>query len=78
VRASTAVIEDRFTGERVELKAAVVVDAGPRLPDEQVWIDSGAFALRAGDAVAPRTIYEAVLEGRRVALQLEALPEGRL
>ena len=42
-----------------------------RLPDEQLWIDSGAVALRAGDAVAPRTIYEAVLEGRRVALALE-------
>jgi len=28
----------------------------------QVW--------RAGDAVAPRTILEAVLEGRRVALEL--------
>lgn len=78
VRASTALIEDRFTGELVELKAAVVVDAGPRLPDEQLWLDAGARHLRAGDAVAPRTIYEAVLEGRRAALQVEGMPEGRI
>ncbi|MGZ4716382.1 MAG: mycofactocin system FadH/OYE family oxidoreductase 1 [Acidimicrobiales bacterium] len=77
VRASTAVVEDRFTGELVELKAAAVVDAGPRLPDERLWLDAGARHVRAGDAVAPRTIYEAVLEGRRAALQLEAMPEGR-
>ncbi len=71
VRATTALVEDRFTGELVELKAAVVVDAGPRLPDERLWLESGADHLRAGDAVAPRTIYEAVLEGRRAALTLE-------
>jgi 2,4-dienoyl-CoA reductase (NADPH2) len=78
VRASSAVVEDRFTGELVELEAAAVVDAGPRQPDEQLWLDSGARHLRAGDAVAPRTIYEAVLEGRRAALQLDALAEVRV
>jgi len=71
VRAASAVVEDRFTGERIELKAAVVIDAGPRLPDDQLWNAAGARHPRAGDVVAPRTAYEAVLEGRRVALALE-------
>ena len=76
VRASSAVVEDRFTGELVELKAAALIDAGPRLPDEQLWLASGARHLRAGDAVAPRTVYEAVLEGRRAALQIEGMLEA--
>ena len=72
--ASCAVVEDRFTGDTVTLKAAVVVDAGPRLPDDALFEAAhagGAHVTRAGDAVAPRTVYEAVLEGRRAALALE-------
>ena len=60
-------VEDRFTGERRELKASVLIDAGPRLPDENLWKASGQRHARAGDDVAPRTIYEAMLEGRRAA-----------
>ncbi len=71
VRPDGAVVEDRFTGERIDLAAAIVIDAGPMLPDERLWIASGRRSVRAGDAVAPRTIYEAVLEGRRVALDLD-------
>ena len=56
-------IGDRFTGRRRTLTCAAVVDCGFRLPDEPL---PGAFA-RAGDCVAPRTIHEAVLEGRRAA-----------
>jgi len=70
VRAAAAMVEDRFTGELIELKAAVVIDAGPRLPDDDLWLATGARHDRAGDAVAPRSISEAVLEGRRVALGL--------
>jgi mycofactocin system FadH/OYE family oxidoreductase 1 len=56
-------LEDRFTGLRRAVAAVAVVDCGYRLPD-----DSRADAiLRAGDCVAPRTILEAVLEGRRAA-----------
>ena len=66
------VVEDRFTGDRQELKAAVLVDAGPRLPDDRLGDATGHRHARAGDAVAPRTIYEAVLEGRRAALALES------
>jgi 2,4-dienoyl-CoA reductase (NADPH2) len=69
-------LEDRFTGERRVLAVAALVDAGHRLPDDRLWRDSGERLLRAGDAVAPRTIYEAILEGRRRALDIERLPTG--
>jgi 2,4-dienoyl-CoA reductase (NADPH2) len=56
-------LEDRFTGERRRVAAAAVVDCGYRLPDEP----RADTALRAGDCVAPRTLHEAILEGRRAA-----------
>jgi hypothetical protein len=56
-------VDDRFTGRRRTITCAAVVDCGFRLPDDPL---PGAFA-RAGDCVAPRTILEAVLEGRRAA-----------
>jgi NADPH-dependent 2,4-dienoyl-CoA reductase/sulfur reductase-like enzyme len=68
VTAGSAVVEDRFTGAQRTIAAAVVVDAGYRLPDDDLWRATGRD--RAGDAVAPRTIYEAVLEGRRAASAL--------
>ena len=49
---------------------ALCVDAGFLLPEDALWRASGGRQPRAGDAVAPRTIHEAVLEGRRVALAL--------
>lgn len=73
VAAGDVDVEDRFTGERSTLKAAVVVDAGYRLPDDQLWRDTGERLARAGDAVAPRSVYEAILEGRRAALAVEAV-----
>ena len=33
--------------------------------------------LRAGDCVAPRTVYEAVLEGRRAALAIDTACSAR-
>jgi 2,4-dienoyl-CoA reductase (NADPH2) len=56
-------VDDRFTGRRRTLSGTAVVDCGFRLPDDPL---PGVFA-RAGDCVAPRTIHEAVLEGRRAA-----------
>jgi hypothetical protein len=47
-----------------------VVDAGHRLPNDALW-RARPDLPRAGDAVAPRTIYEAVLEGRRAAAGLD-------
>ncbi len=58
-------VEDRYTGERRTIPCAAVVDCGFRVPTEP--IDG---ANRIGDAVAPRTIHEAVLEARRVALSI--------
>ena len=64
------VVEDRFTGEQSTVAAAVLIDAGHRLPDDHLWQATGQRLARAGDAVAPRTVLEAVLEGRRAAQAL--------
>ena len=66
VRGGRAVLEHVWTGERREIPCAVVVDCGHRLPDDTLWRARPHLA-RAGDCVAPRTLYEAVLEGRRAA-----------
>lgn len=62
-------VADRYTGEVTVLAAAAVVDCGFRLPQPPI---AGAH-LSAGDCVAPRTILEAVLEGRRAALAIDHL-----
>ena len=67
--AGTAILEDVWTGAQRTVPAAVVVDCGHRLPEESLYRTG---ALRAGDCVAPRTILEAVLEGRRLAVSLLA------
>jgi 2,4-dienoyl-CoA reductase (NADPH2) len=64
----TAVLADRWTGALRELPCAVLVDAGPPLAENSLARD-GAVLL-VGDAVAPRTVLEAVLEGRRAAQAL--------
>lgn len=70
VRAGEVEVEHRWSGVRSVLPAATVVDCGHRLPDDTRFEDTGPAHLRIGDAVAPRTILEAVLEGRRAALAL--------
>lgn len=67
VKANAVVLEDRFTGEERSVAAAALVDCGFRLPDAPL----DGVTVRAGDAVAPRTIHEAVLEGRRAALAVD-------
>jgi len=76
VRAGGVIVEDRFTGETNELPCGLVIDAGPMLPNDELWNAVGVRHGRAGDNVAPRTVYEAVLEARRVALAIDA--EGTL
>jgi 2,4-dienoyl-CoA reductase (NADPH2) len=69
-------VEDRFSGAIRTIEAASVVDAGHRRPDEAMFgalQSMGREAIRAGDCVAPRTIAEAILEGRRAALALDGL-----
>ena len=65
-------VEHRFSGQRTTIPADVVVDCGYRLPEESLFEATGGVHLRAGDAVAPRTLHEAVLEGRRAALAIDA------
>lgn len=71
VHSGHVVLEDVFTAGRRELEAAVLVHCGHRLPDENL---ARPGIPRAGDCVAPRTIHEAMLEGRRAALALVGLP----
>jgi mycofactocin system FadH/OYE family oxidoreductase 1 len=78
VRAVTvegAVVEQRWTREKRVIPTDLVVDAGHRVAEGQLWDTLvGADPLlrdelvRAGDCVAPRTVHEAILEGRRAAL----------
>ncbi len=62
-----ALLEDVWTGAQRQVPCVVVVDCGHRLPLEDLYVPGLA---RAGDCVAPRTILEAVLEGRRRAHEL--------
>ena len=66
VRAGEVELEDRFSGERRTVACAALVDCGFRLPNEPL----PTAHHRVGDCVAPRTILEAVLEGRRAALAI--------
>ncbi|MEC3977303.1 mycofactocin system FadH/OYE family oxidoreductase 1 [Amycolatopsis sp. H20-H5] len=67
VHSGHAVLENRFTGKRIEIECALLIDCGHRLPDHTL---DHPGAIRAGDCVAPRTVHDAVLEGRRAALAL--------
>lgn len=62
-----ALLEHVWTGDQRWVPADVVVDCGPLLPQEDLYVTG---MLRAGDCVAPRTVLDAVLEGRRVALEV--------
>jgi 2,4-dienoyl-CoA reductase (NADPH2) len=71
-------VQDRFSGVEREIQAVAVVDAGFRLPNDEIPIsgennqrDSNQqVVMSVGDCVAPRTILEAILEGRRAALNI--------
>ncbi|GHF05633.1 oxidoreductase [Amycolatopsis deserti] len=64
VRRDHVVVEDVLTGECRELPCAAVIHCGHRLPRPALP------GTAIGDAVAPRTIHEAVLDGRRAAVAL--------
>jgi 2,4-dienoyl-CoA reductase-like NADH-dependent reductase (Old Yellow Enzyme family) len=61
-----AELEDVHTGSRRSVPCTVVIDCAHRLPEDTLWLANPDLP-RAGDCVAPRTVYEAVLEGRRAA-----------
>ncbi len=64
VDANGVTLLESLTGTSEVLPAAVFIDAGHRVPNHDLGLGD------AGDAVAPRTIYEAMLEGRRQAIEL--------
>jgi 2,4-dienoyl-CoA reductase (NADPH2) len=69
-------VEDRFGGGQRVVEGALLVDAGHRLAEDVLYRSAEHAAQRsglllvAGDAVAPRTVHEAVLEGRRAAMNV--------
>jgi 2,4-dienoyl-CoA reductase (NADPH2) len=65
VRPGEVEVEDRYSGERRTIRCVALVDCGFRVPTEPI-----ETAVQIGDAVAPRTIHEAVLEARRAALAI--------
>ncbi len=69
VHAGRATLEHVWTGEQRTVPCAAVVDCGHRLADDAL-ARARPDLPRAGDCVAPRTVYEAVLEGRRAATRL--------
>jgi 2,4-dienoyl-CoA reductase (NADPH2) len=51
----------------------VLVDCGHRVAEDSLYRALGdPTVARIGDCVAPRTVHEAILEGRRAALRLAA------
>ncbi len=66
VHAGAVEVEDRYSGQRRSIECVAVVDCGFRVPTDPL----SDAAAQVGDAVAPRTVHEAVLEGRRVAASI--------
>jgi 2,4-dienoyl-CoA reductase (NADPH2) len=69
----TALLEDVWTGAQRRIACAVVIDCGHRLPAEELYL-ARPGTPRAGDCVAPRTVAEAIREGRRLG---QAVAERR-
>lgn len=61
-------LQNRFTGARFGVPCSVLVDCSQPLPNER--LTSEMSAARVGDCVAPRTVLEAVREGRLAALSV--------
>nr|WP_261576035.1 mycofactocin system FadH/OYE family oxidoreductase 2 [Frankia gtarii] len=66
-------LEDVWTAQRQILACAAVIDCGPRLPRDALHTRRPELP-RAGDTIAPRTVLQAVLEGRHRALEIGAGP----
>ena len=68
VRNGKVEAEDRFSGDAIVIEAAALIACGHRLP--KLDVDPDELLVQVGDRVAPRTIHESILEGRRAALRL--------
>lgn len=64
-------IRNRYTAEESVVPCAVLIDCSHRLPEGTLG-STRPDAVRAGDCVAPRTLLEAVREGRTEALAATA------
>jgi 2,4-dienoyl-CoA reductase (NADPH2) len=64
VAGGVATIEDVDTGEARGIPGTLVIDCAHRLPEDTLW-RARPDLVRVGDCVAPRTVAEAVREGRR-------------
>jgi len=71
IGAGSVTVQHLFSGERRVIEG-VVIDAGPRLPNTELWRSTGGHHIRIGDSVAPRTIHEAILEARRAVAEIHA------
>ncbi|ELB88287.1 2,4-dienoyl-CoA reductase [Rhodococcus wratislaviensis IFP 2016] len=60
-------LRNRYTAEESVVPCAVLIDCSHRLPEDTLG-SSHTDAVRVGDCVAPRTLLEAVREGRAEAL----------
>jgi 2,4-dienoyl-CoA reductase (NADPH2) len=68
-------VEDCWTGAPAVVAANSVVDCGHRLPEDSLYTERGdPSRVRIGDCVAPRSLLEAILEGRQAAARLMASP----
>lgn len=65
-----AVLRRRWAPDEVRIACVAVVDAGHRLPGRA--LPDTRRERFAGDVVAPRSVLEAVLEGRRAALAVSS------
>lgn len=63
-------IEHRFSEVNTDVAVDALVDCSARLPDDTLYWASGGVGTRVGDAVAARTVAEAVREGRRAVMAL--------
>jgi 2,4-dienoyl-CoA reductase-like NADH-dependent reductase (Old Yellow Enzyme family) len=68
VSATEVLLEDRFSGVKTTIACQTFIACGHRLPN--TLLDPSELYPQAGDRVAPRTIHEAILEGRRAVLKL--------
>ncbi|MFD9662455.1 mycofactocin system FadH/OYE family oxidoreductase 1 [Rhodococcus sp. NPDC059968] len=64
-------LRNRYTAEESVVPCTVLIDCSHRLPDDALG-SSLEGAVRVGDCVAPRTLLEAVREGRTEALTVIA------
>ncbi|MDH6678041.1 mycofactocin system FadH/OYE family oxidoreductase 1 [Rhodococcus sp. LBL1] len=63
--AGEAMLRNRFTDESTRVPCAVLVDCAHPLPNDVI---DDQDTMRVGDCVAPRTVLEAVREGRLAAM----------